>query len=297
MVHHRTLTSRGFTPQKTTKPTPCLLRPQFVSPRPNTQNNDHIHPSHRREKPCTRRTTGHACTTAYGRVQKSFHLVEARLEVKALALLVHGPQVPVQRGLVPLGPTALTRRTAALEYVLKLLLARAAAEDGFTQRELSSEAPVKCRTGRRQDRGGTRGVTRAIRVNVTGGHGSSHRVDCDIFTSNCDSSVAPLCSWQSVTSQHFHLDHSGGPRLSSLLSNTLLPDPNQGPQVLDSVPQLVRPQVKRAKAVQSANLTPLPRCPSQGREDAFDPPSLLEPSPTEQFWRARHLSSQPQQPR
>lgn len=61
--------------------------------------------------------------------------------MQALAVLVHRPQVPVQGGLVPLGPTALARRAAALEDVLQLLFARAAAEDGLTQGELSSEAP------------------------------------------------------------------------------------------------------------------------------------------------------------
>lgn len=46
------------------------------------------------------------------------YLVKAGFEVQALALLVHGPQVPVQGGFVPLRPPALAGRTTALEDVL-----------------------------------------------------------------------------------------------------------------------------------------------------------------------------------
>ena len=88
-------------------------------------------------------TTRHAQVPTLLSIQHSY-LVEARFEVQALAVLVHRPQVPVQGGLVPLGPTALARRAAALEDVLQLLFARAAAEDGLTQGELSSEAPREC---------------------------------------------------------------------------------------------------------------------------------------------------------
>lgn len=94
--------------------------------------------------------------------------------MEALALLVHGPQVPVQGGFIPLRPPALTRRAAALENVLQLLLARAAAEDGFTQGELRREAPEECRIGWGQHRGSTRGVGQCESVSddKTGGHGS-----------------------------------------------------------------------------------------------------------------------------
>lgn len=46
------------------------------------------------------------------------YLVEARFEVQAFALFVHGAQVPVQRGLIAVRPPALTRRATALEDVL-----------------------------------------------------------------------------------------------------------------------------------------------------------------------------------
>lgn len=51
--------------------------------------------------------------------------------------------MPVKRGLVALRPPTLTGRATTLEYVLELLLARAATEDRFTQGKLRSEAPGK----------------------------------------------------------------------------------------------------------------------------------------------------------
>lgn len=72
---------------------------------------------------------------------QSAHLVEARLEVEALAVLVHRPQVPVKGSLVAVRPPTLSGRAAALENVLQLLLSRSAPEDRFTQGELRRKAP------------------------------------------------------------------------------------------------------------------------------------------------------------
>lgn len=71
------------------------------------------------------------------------HLVKAGFEVKAFAVLVYRPEVPVQGGLVPLRPPPLARRAAALENVFELLFARSTPEDGFSQGELRSETPAK----------------------------------------------------------------------------------------------------------------------------------------------------------
>lgn len=69
------------------------------------------------------------------------HLVEARFEVQALGVLVHGSKVAVQGSLVPLRPAPLAGGAAALEDVLQLLLARAAAENRLAQSKLRDEAP------------------------------------------------------------------------------------------------------------------------------------------------------------
>lgn len=71
-------------------------------------------------------------------VPQSLHtyLGKARLEVKALSILVHRSQVPVKRGLVTLRPPTLAGGTAALEHVLQLLGASTAAKNGLTKSKL-----------------------------------------------------------------------------------------------------------------------------------------------------------------
>lgn len=76
---------------------------------------------------------GHVPRPHFFRAQtQTTYLVEARLEMKALAVLVHGSQVPVQGSFVPFRPPTLPGRAAALEHVLQLLLAGTPAEDGLS---------------------------------------------------------------------------------------------------------------------------------------------------------------------
>lgn len=97
---------------------------------------------------------------AFGSVSRS-HLVEARFEVQALALLVHGSKVAVQGSLVPLRPAPLPGGAAALEDVLQLLLARAATEDRLAQSELRDEASGGVVVTWRYNRGGEGDTTAA----------------------------------------------------------------------------------------------------------------------------------------
>lgn len=139
--------------------------------------------------------------------------------------------------------------------------------------------------------------------NGKGWYGSSHRFGCYSILQVYD---GPLGSRQPSRQNRLNgprvclscIYTQQDPRSTSRISNILVCRRDSvhrvlGPQNNCSTPSLMQ---DKPMAVPSANLTPLPRCPSQGHGGAFGPPSPLEPSPTEQFWRVRRLSSQPQQP-
>lgn len=62
--------------------------------------------------------------------------------MQTVAVPVHRAEVPVKRGLVAFRPTLLCGGSAALENVRELLLARPAAKNGLSQRNLRRHAPA-----------------------------------------------------------------------------------------------------------------------------------------------------------